>query len=196
MGADRSELPRSSEVKSTRGEGGLRVSDPDSAATPRRRRTPRAQRKSANTADSAARPSDMNDTDADQAGPAGAEPDDAAELAQAAAEPANAGATADGDDSGGSAREEMGHRTSLVGLARRAAEYVRVLTGRHPESVISIERREGDWCLGVEVIETRRIPDSADILATYEVLLAAAGSLISYRRIRRYTRGQVDRPRR
>jgi hypothetical protein len=71
---------------------------------------------------------------------------------------------------------------------------VRVLTGRHPESVISIERREGDWCLGVEVIETRRIPDSADILAIYEVLLTSAGNLVSYRRIRRYTRGQVDWP--
>jgi hypothetical protein len=60
--------------------------------------------------------------------------------------------------------------------------------------VISIERREGDWCLGVEVIETRRVPDSADILAIYEVLLTSAGNLISYRRIRRYARGQVDRP--
>ena len=169
------------------------MSDTDSATAPRRRRTPRAQRKSANTAeDRVSGPSDTDDTGTDRATPAGAEPDDA-EPEQPAGEQENAGATADGDESGGSAGEEMGRRTSLVGLARRAAEYVRVLTGRHPESVISIERRDGDWCLGVEAIETRRIPDSADILAIYEVLLTSAGDLNSYRRVRRYTRGQVDR---
>ena len=62
-----------------------------------------------------------------------------------------------------------------------------MLTGRQPESVISIEPRDGDWCVGVEVVETRRIPDSADILAIYEVLVGSGGDLISYRRTRRYT---------
>jgi hypothetical protein len=101
----------------------------------------------------------------------------------------------------GAAREERtdgrgGDRPggSIVRVARRAAEHVRVLTGRHPETVVSIEPHDGDWCVGVEVVETHRIPDSADILAIYEVLLTAPGDLISYRRIRRYTRGQVDRP--
>jgi hypothetical protein len=171
------------------------VSDSDSAAAPRRRRTPRAQRKSTNTAEgSPARPSDEEGAGGDPATPAVAAPDAAAEAEQSAAEQENAGATADGEEeSGTAASADKGHRASLVGLARRAAEYVRVLTGRHPESVISIERRDGDWCLGVEVIETRRIPDSADILAVYEVLLTSAGNLVSYRRIRRYTRGQVDR---
>lgn len=170
-------------------------SDSDSAAALRRRRTPRAQRKPANTAEgSAARPPDEEAAGGDPATPAVAAPDAAAEAEQPTVEEESAGATADGEESGAAASADKGHRTSLVGLARRAAEYVRVLTGRHPESVISIERREGDWCPGVEVIETRRIPDSADILAIYEVLLTSAGNLVSYRRIRRYTRGQVDRP--
>ncbi|GAA2885947.1 hypothetical protein GCM10010472_50180 [Pseudonocardia halophobica] len=69
-----------------------------------------------------------------------------------------------------------------------------MLTGRHPESVVSIEPRDGNWCVGVEVVETHRIPDSADILAIYEVLVRPDGDLLSYRRVRRYTRGQVDRP--
>jgi hypothetical protein len=45
--------------------------------------------------------------------------------------------------------------------------------------VISLERRNRDWCVGVEV-ERRRIPDSADILAIYEVLVGSSGDLISY----------------
>ena len=70
---------------------------------------------------------------------------------------------------------------------------MRALTGRDPESVISIERRDGDWLVGVEVVEKHRIPDSADILAIYEVRLRADGDLVAYRRIRRFGRGQLDR---
>jgi len=77
-------------------------------------------------------------------------------------------------------------------MARRAAGFVARLSGRRPESVISIERKDAEWRVGVEVIEVSRIPDSADILAVYEVRLDADGDLISYRRIRRYARGQLD----
>jgi hypothetical protein len=45
------------------------------------------------------------------------------------------------------------------------------LTGHEVETVISIEPRDDHWKISVEVVETRRIPDSADILASYEVQL-------------------------
>jgi hypothetical protein len=61
--------------------------------------------------------------------------------------------------------------------------------------VVSIERNESNWHVGVEVVETRRIPDSADVLATYDVELDPGGRLVSYRRLRRYARGQLDRDR-
>ena len=77
-------------------------------------------------------------------------------------------------------------------IARRAAALVGALSGRRPESVISIERSDDGWRVGVEVVEVSRIPDSADILAVYEVRLDTDGELISYRRTRRYARGQVD----
>ena len=56
---------------------------------------------------------------------------------------------------------------------------------------MAIERAEDGWRIGVEVIETRRIPDSADILAIYETKLDGAGALVSYRRVRRYARGRT-----
>jgi hypothetical protein len=77
-------------------------------------------------------------------------------------------------------------------IARRAASLVAALSGRRPESVISIDRKDGEWRVGVEVVEVPRIPDSADILAVYDVRLDAGGDLISYRRVRRYARGQLD----
>jgi len=76
--------------------------------------------------------------------------------------------------------------------AQRAAKFVARLSGRRPESVISIERKDEEWRVGVEVVEVSRIPDTADILAVYEVRLDADGDLISFRRIRRYARGQLD----
>ncbi|WP_308259110.1 gas vesicle protein GvpO [Pseudonocardia sp. H11422] len=75
--------------------------------------------------------------------------------------------------------------------ARRAAREVADLTGRTPEGIVSIQRSEDGWVVGIEVVETRRIPDSADILATYEAELDAHGELVSYRRTRRYSRGRL-----
>lgn len=77
--------------------------------------------------------------------------------------------------------------------ARRAAEQIVVLTGRELESVVSIERDrdEGGWRIGIEVVETHRIPDSADILAMFEVRVDEHGELAGFRRLGRYSRGRV-----
>jgi hypothetical protein len=199
------------------------VSDTDSAEPPRRRPAARTKSRSASTPEEEVpRPSDEEGARDDQNAPAAekgdaADPDRGAE-ADAGAGPdqtnegdgdagsedgtteeampdeGNEGASDQSDEPGESTTAENGRRISLVMVARRAAEHVAALTGRHPESVISIEPRDGDWRVGVEVVETRRIPDSADILAIFEVLVRPSGDLISYRRIRRYTRGQVDQP--
>ena len=83
-------------------------------------------------------------------------------------------------------------RTAVTSAARRAVELVSMLSGRRPESVVSAERTDGGWRVGVEVVEVSRIPDSADILAVYEVRLDADRDLVSYRRVRRYARGHAD----
>jgi hypothetical protein len=85
-------------------------------------------------------------------------------------------------------------RPGPAAAARHAAAEIAQLTGRAPETVVSVESGDDDgWTVGVEVVETRRIPDSADILAVYEVRLDAGGTLRSYRRTRRYARSQLDR---
>jgi hypothetical protein len=88
-------------------------------------------------------------------------------------------------------RSRNGGRVSATTAARRAAEAVAELTGHDVETVISIEPCDEGWSVGVEVVETRRIPDSADILASYEVRLDSDGDLVSYRRTQRYARGQL-----
>jgi Gas vesicle synthesis protein GvpO len=76
--------------------------------------------------------------------------------------------------------------------ARKAARHVVDFTGRSPECVVSIDRADGGWQVGVEVVEIRRIPDTQDVLAIYEVRVDHGGDLLSYRRTRRYARGELD----
>ena len=47
------------------------------------------------------------------------------------------------------------------------------------------------WVVEFEVIEERRIPSSADILAIYEVELDPDGEMLAFHRTRRYHRGQT-----
>lgn len=76
--------------------------------------------------------------------------------------------------------------------ARLAAEHVLALTGRCPENVVSLAREDDGWQVGVEVMELRRIPDTTDILAIYEVTLDNDGDLIRCERAQRYHRGQIE----
>ena len=66
------------------------------------------------------------------------------------------------------------------------------LTGKEPEGVTGVEPAEDGWVVGVEVVEDKRIPSSTDILATYETEVGMDGELVSYRRVKRYTRGRGD----
>lgn len=76
--------------------------------------------------------------------------------------------------------------------ARSAMQQVSELTGRDPESVTYLERVDEEWRVGVEVVESHRIPDSTDIMAVYETRLDEEGDLISYRRTQRYHRGRTQ----
>ena len=74
-------------------------------------------------------------------------------------------------------------------VAAQAAEQLLELTGKAAEGVTGLERTDDGWTVHVEVVEVRRIPDTTDVLALYEVLVDNQGSLQGYRRVRRYARG-------
>lgn len=82
---------------------------------------------------------------------------------------------------------------SASDAAEAAARHVTDMTRRSAEGIVGVERSGDGWSVTVEIVETQRIPDSADILAGYEVEVDADGELVSYRRVGRYLRGQVER---
>ncbi|GAA1846718.1 gas vesicle protein [Brevibacterium marinum] len=83
-----------------------------------------------------------------------------------------------------------GGRVSAVHAVKKAVEQFSTLSGRAPESVVGTRWDEDHWAVRLEVVESRRIPDTADLLAEYDVELDAQGELLSYSRQDRYVRGR------
>jgi hypothetical protein len=80
-------------------------------------------------------------------------------------------------------------RVTGMRVAAMAADQLLELTGKSAEGVTGLKRSDDGWTVQVEVVEVRRIPDTTDVLALYEVEVDEDGELESYRRLRRYTRG-------
>ena len=79
--------------------------------------------------------------------------------------------------------------------AQLAPKYINEMTGRHPERITAVEPDDdGGWIVEAEVVEDRRIPSSADMLALYELELDVDGGLLWYGRTRRYMRGEALSP--
>lgn len=112
----------------------------------------------------------------------------AAQPAKKAARPAKKAAEPAAEES---SRPESKGRLSAARVARGAMEQLTELTGKGPEGVTGVSRSEDGWTVEVEVVESHRIPDSTDILATYEVQVDQEGELTGYHRVRRYTRGRT-----
>jgi len=77
----------------------------------------------------------------------------------------------------------------IVPKARRALEQ---LLGREAENVSGFERDDGHWKVSLEVVELRRIPDSSDVLGSYELVLDDEGNVTRMTRTRRYQRSEVE----
>lgn len=86
-------------------------------------------------------------------------------------------------------RAESAPRTSPARMAATAAGQLLELTGRATEGIIGLEKQDDGWTVQVEVVEVRRIPNTTDVLALYEIDADDKGNLQGYRRIRRYARG-------
>ena len=101
----------------------------------------------------------------------------------------------DAESERGSERRRVRERRRLSGaqLARQARNELADITGLKPEAVTSLERSDdGTWRVTVELLELSRIPETDDLLGSYEAELDESGELISYRRVRRYSRSQAQ----
>jgi len=75
----------------------------------------------------------------------------------------------------------------------RAREQLEALLERPVESVSTFERTDDGWLVTLEVVEVSRVPESTDVLASYEMELDEDRNLRRYGRVHRYQRSQADR---
>jgi hypothetical protein len=80
-------------------------------------------------------------------------------------------------------------REALGAAVRQIGE----MTGLTVESVSAFDRDGDDvWRVTLEVLEVQRVPNTMDVLASYEVRLSNDGELLGFDRRRRYHRAAAD----
>jgi Gas vesicle synthesis protein GvpO len=101
-------------------------------------------------------------------------------------EPAPAKERDDGAQPSGASPDEA---RRVVASAREALS---ALVGKDADSVSGLDRNGDGWLVTLEVVELARIPESTDVLASYELELDRDRKLVRYRRGRRYYRSQAN----
>ncbi|HEX5907751.1 MAG TPA: gas vesicle protein GvpO [Propionibacteriaceae bacterium] len=79
-----------------------------------------------------------------------------------------------------------------VQFARRAMDTLAELVGCPAEGITGIRRNDDGWVVEVEVLEVERVPETSDVLASYEVAIDNDGEIVEFRRLRRYLRTQTE----
>ena len=98
-----------------------------------------------------------------------------------------------GKGSGGGQGKRCRGGLSAGEAVEEARRQLGEMIGRPVESVFGMERDDDDnWRMSIEVVELARIPNSTDVLGSYDVTLDGDGDVVSYRRTRRYARSQAD----
>ena len=88
-------------------------------------------------------------------------------------------------------RSEPTSRVSAAEIAQLALTQLGSMTGTSVESITGLQRTDDGWRVEAVAVELRRVPNTTDVLATYEILLDADGELQGYRRLERYSRGDT-----
>jgi hypothetical protein len=81
-------------------------------------------------------------------------------------------------------------------LAEQARQQVCAMTGLQSGTVTGFGRAGADrWVVTVEVLELERIPNTMDVMGTFEVTLSEDGEVVGLRRSGRHRRSETDQGR-
>ena len=77
-------------------------------------------------------------------------------------------------------------------LAQQARRQVAELTGLDGGAVTGLDRNGDAWVVTVDVVELERIPNTMDVIGTFEVKLSEDGEVLGLRRAGRHRRSETD----
>ena len=78
-------------------------------------------------------------------------------------------------------------------VAGFAKKEIVAMTGLPVDTIAAVARKEDNWVVTLDLLELRMLPNTQDVLATYEVEMndGGANEMLSYRRVGRYRRDQL-----
>jgi len=86
-------------------------------------------------------------------------------------------------------KEKGTKKTCIKDIVRMIPPLIESILFRKPEGITSLSAEDDGWKANVEVLERKAVPDTQDILGTYELKLKCDGDLISYKRTTMRKRG-------
>ncbi len=77
-------------------------------------------------------------------------------------------------------------------LIQVAKSEITATIGLQLESISSVRKDGEQWMVHADMLELQMTPDTQDILGVYEVILDADANLLSYHRLGRHRRSQLE----
>ncbi|RDI72137.1 gas vesicle protein GvpO, halophile-type [Halopelagius longus] len=99
--------------------------------------------------------------------------------------------TVDSDGLEDAAEGTGGESVDIVEVRRIVESTASDLIGRELDGISEIRAEEDGWLVVADLIERPAVPDSQDILGSYELELGPGGAIQGYRRVNRYRRSDT-----
>ena len=82
-------------------------------------------------------------------------------------------------------------RVNIKEICQKAPVLLESILNKKAESITSVAKDGEEWKVQIEVLERRAVPDTQDILNTYELKLSADMEFTGYRRVGMRHRGDM-----
>ncbi|WP_117592722.1 gas vesicle protein GvpO [Haloprofundus halophilus] len=99
----------------------------------------------------------------------------------------------DENDEGNESSSNGGETADIMSIKDSVRNVATELIGHELDGVTELRRVDDGWEGVVEVVERPSVPDTQDILGSYEIQLDDGGTVTGYRRVDRYRRADTDR---
>ncbi|QCJ47353.1 gas vesicle protein [Haloprofundus sp. MHR1] len=96
-------------------------------------------------------------------------------------------------DEGSGSSSDGGETADIMSVKDSVRNVATELIGHELDGVTELRRVDDGWEGVVEVVERPSVPDTQDILGSYEIQLDDGGTVTGYRRVDRYRRADTDR---
>ena len=74
----------------------------------------------------------------------------------------------------------MLEKISLFKVTEIALDATKKFISKNPETIVDIKEKNNEWCVTVEVLQRKAIPDTQDLLGRYLIRIDNAGEVLGW----------------